>query len=353
MSFNAKVIQVLIASPSDVPDEREAIVDAIYIWNATHSAATRRVLLPVRWETHSTPIQGFPPQDLLNLQIVKDSDILIGIFWTRLGSPTTRFVSGTAEEIDRIVRAGKLAMLYFSKKALPQSANIDQWKALREFREKIQNTGLQAEFDGIEDLKEKVIRHLSKEVMQQTKLIGETLLEAGTAISRSSYDVSRFFDSRSREVYVIGQNLRTILSNPKALPHLRNLILKNKNLRVHIIISVPGSVDHAHQDFRSHYFQTVSELQEFYVGLDEECRQRVIMRAHAGATSLSALIRDPEHDERGVIVFTLKWATDLEPGNRVFCVVRKTENSDIFAKLMGHVSTMLLGQDINSIAIGD
>ena len=75
------------------------------------------------------------------------------------------------------------------------------------------------------------------------------------------------------------------------------------------------------------------------------------MRAHAGATSLSALIRDPSHDERGIIVFTPKWATDSEPGNRIFCVARKSASPAIFAKLVGHVSTMLLGPDLNSIVI--
>ena len=350
MPFNAKVLQIPIASPSDVPREREAVVEAIYSWNATHSAAKKLVLLPVRWETHSTPVQGLPPQDILNSQIVKNSDILIGIFWARLGQATSGSVSGTAEEIERMVRAGRPAMLYLSMKDLPQSANMDQWKALKKFRTSIRSTGLQSEFHGLEDLKEQVSRHLSREIERLPRLIGEALLEAGTSISNSSYSLPKLFDSRSQEIYLIGQNLRTVLSDPKVLPHLSKLLSKNKNLEVRIIISVPGALDHVHPDASRHYLQTVRELQSFYANLDEACRRRVIMRAHAGAISLSALIRDPDNNERGIMVFTPKWATDLEPGNRIFCVARKSANPEIFAKLMGHVSTMLLGQDLNSIS---
>jgi hypothetical protein len=352
MSFNAKIIHILIASPSNVPDERDAVVEAIYSWNATHSVATRRVLLPVRWETHSTPVQGLPPQDLLNYQVVKASDMLIGIFWTRLGSPTARFVSGTAEEIDKISRAGRPAMLYFSTKSVPlQSFEEDQWKSLKEFRNNIRRTGLQAEFDGLEDLREQVIRHLYKEIIERPALIGEALLEAGTSISNSSYDLPAFFDPFSKEIYLIGQNLRSVLSDPRVLPHFHKLVSKNRKLELRIIISPPGSIDHVHPDASRHYAQTIRELKTFYRKLDEECRRRVTMKAHAGATSLSALIRDPGNDDRGVIVFTPKWATDQEPGNRIFCVVRKSENPVIFAKLFGHVSTMLLGRDLNSIAL--
>jgi len=351
MSFNAKIVQVLIASPSDVPEEREAVVDAIYAWNATHATVTRRVLLPVRWETHSTPVQGLPPQDLLNLQIVKESDILIGVFWTRLGSPTARAVSGTAEEVEEFVQAGRSAMLYFSKKDVPQSVDMDQWQSLKEFRNKIRKTGLQAEFDGIEDLKAQVIRHLSKEIGRLPKLVGEALLEAGTSISSSSYDAIKLFDNRSKEIYLIGQNLRTVLANPDVLPHLQKQLQRNRKLELRIIISIPGSIDYVHPDARRHYFQTISELQRFYRALDEGCRRRVKMRAHAGAMSLSALIRDPASDERGIIVFTPKWATDLEPGNRIFCVVQKSANPEIFAKVFGHVSAMLLGEDLDLIVV--
>jgi hypothetical protein len=41
--------------------------------------------------------------------------LLVGIFWTRIGSPTGEADSGTLEEIERVGNAKKPIMLYFSK----------------------------------------------------------------------------------------------------------------------------------------------------------------------------------------------------------------------------------------------
>ncbi len=53
--MKATILNVLIASPSDVPTERDAVEGAIQEWNANHHAETGIILLPVRWETHSYP----------------------------------------------------------------------------------------------------------------------------------------------------------------------------------------------------------------------------------------------------------------------------------------------------------
>jgi hypothetical protein len=63
MSFRCESYRVLIASPSDMPEERKAATDAINEWNALHAAAESTVLLPVRWETHAMPETGVRPQD--------------------------------------------------------------------------------------------------------------------------------------------------------------------------------------------------------------------------------------------------------------------------------------------------
>ena len=47
--------------------------------------------------THSRPQMGDRPQELINKQLVGHCDLLIGSFWTRLGTPTGRAESGTAE----------------------------------------------------------------------------------------------------------------------------------------------------------------------------------------------------------------------------------------------------------------
>jgi hypothetical protein len=165
MVFQADAVQVLIASPSDTQAEREVLRDVIADWNALNAAAYETVLLPVMWETHATPEMGDRPQAIINRQIVDDTDILLGTFWTRLGTPTGEAVSGTVEEITRFVEAEKPTMIYFS--SVPVSvANLDpkQLESLRAFQKELINKGLQDGYETLEDLRRKVTSHLTRVV---------------------------------------------------------------------------------------------------------------------------------------------------------------------------------------------
>src|SRR5256885_16890523 len=107
MSFKSEPYKVLIAPPSDLVEERQVATEAVNDWNAQHAAAESVVLLPVKWETHATPRAGVRPQGVINRQLVHGCDILVGMFWTKLGTSTGEAESGTIEEIDQFVAAGK------------------------------------------------------------------------------------------------------------------------------------------------------------------------------------------------------------------------------------------------------
>src|SRR5690606_19975802 len=137
MSYAAQVFRVLIASPGDVSEERDIAVRIIQEWNDLNSAERRLVLLPLRWETHSAPEYGKRPQEVINRQVVDHCDLLVGVFWTRIGSPTGVADSGTLEEIERVANDGKPVMLYFSKSSKnPDEIDLEQLKRLREFKTK-------------------------------------------------------------------------------------------------------------------------------------------------------------------------------------------------------------------------
>lgn len=118
MSFKSETYRVLIASPSDLPEERQAATEAVNDWNAQHAVAESVVLLPVRWETHATPQSGVRPQEAINRQLVRGCDFLLGLCWTKIGTSTGVAESGTVEEIDQFVAAGKPALLYFSSRPI-------------------------------------------------------------------------------------------------------------------------------------------------------------------------------------------------------------------------------------------
>jgi len=135
MTFPAQVFRVFIASPSDLPEERDAATDVINAWNAQHAAAEGIVLLPVRWETHARPQSAIRPQQAINDQLVAKCDILLGMFWTRIGTSTGIAESGTLEEIDQFVAASKPALLYFSRRPIdPTKIDAKQHAKLKTFR---------------------------------------------------------------------------------------------------------------------------------------------------------------------------------------------------------------------------
>jgi hypothetical protein len=165
MPSKAEIYRVLIASPSDLPVEREVATRAVHEWNDQHAVAEAVVLLPVKWETHAMPESGVRPQAAINRQLVADSDILVGMFWTKIGTSTGVAESGTVEEIDQFVADGKPAMLYFSSRPIdPNRIDLMQHKKLKAFKEATYKQALTGGFKSTEKLREVLQRDLLRQV---------------------------------------------------------------------------------------------------------------------------------------------------------------------------------------------
>lgn len=161
MAYGVRVLEVMIASPGDVTEERQVVRDILNEWNVVHARPRKVMLVPVGWETHSAPELGGRAQQMINDRLLSHCDLLVGIFWTRLGSPTGVAASGTVEEIGEHVKAGKPAMLYFSKApVVPDSLDPDQYAKLKEFKTWAMTQGLVSEFENAADFREKLRRDL-------------------------------------------------------------------------------------------------------------------------------------------------------------------------------------------------
>lgn len=157
----------MIASPGDVASERAIIRDVIYEWNAVHSLSRNIILLPVGWETHSSPEMGNTAQGIINEQLLDSCYLLIGVFWTRIGTPTTEYQSGTVEEIEKHIETDKPAMLYFS--SLPvalDTVDEEQYSQLKAFKKFCQSRSLYESYDSLSSFKDKFNRQLQLKVNQ-------------------------------------------------------------------------------------------------------------------------------------------------------------------------------------------
>ena len=151
----------MIASPGDVQRERDAVRDVLDEWNSVNGARRGIMLLPLGWETDIAPEMGDEPQKIINKRILKDADLLVGIFWTRLGTPTTSYASGAVEEIEEHLAAGRPAMLYFSAApALLDSVDPQQYAALKAFKESCKSRGVYEIYADVSDFRQKFAKHL-------------------------------------------------------------------------------------------------------------------------------------------------------------------------------------------------
>ena len=174
MSYEAKVFNVMIASPGDVASERTIVRDVLYEWNAVHSQIRNIVLLPIGWETHSSPEMVRTPQEIINDQVLDRCDLLVGVFWTRIGTATTKYASGTVEEIEKHIDSGKPAMLYFSSQPVVlDTVEPEQFSQLKQFKESCQNRGLYESYDSLSSFKDKYYRHLQLKLNEHTLFLDD------------------------------------------------------------------------------------------------------------------------------------------------------------------------------------
>jgi hypothetical protein len=190
MPYEATVHNVFIASPSDVRSEREIARQVIHEWNAAHAESEKVILQPIGWETHSYPEMGERTQEIIN-RLVKKSDILVSIFWSRLGSPTGVAASGTIEEIEKHREAKKPTMIYFSNAPVPQDVDTKQYEDVRRLRQKYESEGLIGTFADsgnfrtvfTQNLASRMVEYLSQtHIMKSNSLVARVPAELGFVI---------------------------------------------------------------------------------------------------------------------------------------------------------------------------
>ncbi len=165
MSSKATVYKILIASPTDVEEERKVIPDIIKYWNTVNSDHYGVILDPILYETHTTPEMGDRPQAIINKQLLKKCDILVGVFWTRLGTPTGKAESGTVEEIEEFIKAGKPVSLYFSSIPIaPESIDTEQYTKLSHVKKQYEKRGLIVSYKSVDDFKTKLLMDITQKI---------------------------------------------------------------------------------------------------------------------------------------------------------------------------------------------
>ncbi|SHJ26080.1 hypothetical protein SAMN04488096_1243 [Mesonia phycicola] len=146
-----KEINLFISCPGDIQDELNSIEVIVKEINKTIGKISNFVIQIVHWNEDTYTDIGEDGQEIINDQI--EYDILIGILWMRLGTPTKRDKSGTVEEINRAIENKEKQQLIYFKTATPinlNSINTSELNQVMEFKKELSNKILYKEFESIE-----------------------------------------------------------------------------------------------------------------------------------------------------------------------------------------------------------
>jgi len=162
MAQNVTLYNLLISCPGDIKDEVKLIETAVDEFNELYAEPLGVTIKTRHWSKSSYAQSGGKPQALLNEQFVSKCDAAVAIFWTRFGSPTDEYGSGTEEEIEIMLQSGKQVFMYFSDKPIPPSqVNDENYKKIQAFREKYKDRGIYFTYSTDEEFRKRFFAHLS------------------------------------------------------------------------------------------------------------------------------------------------------------------------------------------------
>lgn len=153
---------LLISCPGDVLQYAEIVKECVESFNHTLGCINNAEIVTRHWATDSFPQFGDRPQELLNKQFVRDCDAAVAIFWTKFGTPTDKYGSGTEEEIEEMLSSGKQVFLYFVDAQInPSVIDMEQYHKVNDFKEKYKGRGLYGLVKDESDLRKQFANHLT------------------------------------------------------------------------------------------------------------------------------------------------------------------------------------------------
>ena len=164
------VLKIVLASPSDVSQERTIVKQVVDEINRVLRDAEIPIALELwSWETDAQPgmhLRGAQGQIDDSLGI-PDSDLLLGIFWRRFGTPTDDACSGTEHEIRAAAAAWKkghkpqIAVYFRHIGEWPSSqSEAQQAEKVMDFKAELERQALVREYSAEDDFRKAVNQQL-------------------------------------------------------------------------------------------------------------------------------------------------------------------------------------------------
>ena len=240
---------LLISCPGDVQGEIDLIKECVEEFNEKFSD-TLGVMVQVRhWGNSSYSQSGDKPQELLNEQFVKKCDAAVAVFWTRFGTPTDRYGSGTEEEIDIMLNSGKQVFMYFAEKPISHSSlDVKQYEEIKEFKEKYKDKGIYFTYSSEEEFSKLFFSHLTKyflskkQIEENEKQNAPNLIVRGISENDTIEEILKVRKFKTDQYINVTEKLEKIKQQYDVISKLEieytsammeNQLLTNKKVEIH------------------------------------------------------------------------------------------------------------------------
>jgi len=139
-----KQIKLFVSCPGDISDELDSIKLVVQDINDTIGEYSSYVIKILNWKTDTYTQIGSDAQEVINEQIDSKYDILLGLIWSRIGTPTKRDKSGTVEEINRALSNNdKEQLIYFKTTSIDiTKIDVNQIGKINDFKKDLKEKGV-------------------------------------------------------------------------------------------------------------------------------------------------------------------------------------------------------------------
>ena len=255
--YNKRMFRIILSSPSDLQAERKIVMRVVDEINGLYKSTNIGLDL-VMWETDVPPRTDLQPgqkniDEVLHYESV---DLLIGLFYKKLGTPTLGAESGTVHEIDEAINSFKERQspeikLYFKEATFTKAKKeeLSEYLRLQEKKEQYMKLGgIVQEFKTTAEFEKNIRKHImwfveekGKAYSKDGKLLSDPIvlrdsqeIEAFPTVTAIFANLESYLKNRSAEsdpevIYGFGVDMQVALPN---LEHLIKSYAKNITFKI-------------------------------------------------------------------------------------------------------------------------
>ncbi|MGH2941363.1 MAG: FxSxx-COOH system tetratricopeptide repeat protein, partial [Solirubrobacteraceae bacterium] len=215
------LVRVVAVSPGDVAAERDVLEKVIAEINRGIAKFQNRRLELWRWETDAHPgLHVLGPQGSIDESMdLEHADVVIGIFWTRFGTPTHNAGSGSEHELRRAwemwrAQTKPQVMLYFcTRQCSPEAIEPEQLQQVKNFRGAMPEQQLWWRYETVEEFQTVVRQHLTAYLLgrppeQSARATTQTQTQSSATRLRFNVPLAlTHFTGRERELEALDRAL--------------------------------------------------------------------------------------------------------------------------------------------------